>query len=173
MRRITTWLLATLAGLVLLFSYHTSTDPNASATASADLAPAPSSGTTTTTSGTGNGTATRTRATSATSSSSASSSAATTSTSASGTYTGAAARTPYGPVQVQVTVSDGQVASVQALTYPYSSGRDRAVNSRAIPVLDQEATASQGTSVHMVSGASFTSAAYEQSLQSALDRAHL
>ncbi|MGC5049736.1 FMN-binding protein [Micrococcus porci] len=95
------------------------------------------------------------------------------STSASGTYTGAAARTPYGPVQVQVTVSDGQVASVQALTYPYSSGCARAVDSRAIPVLDQEATASQGTSVHMVSGASFTSAAYEQSLQSALDRAHL
>jgi uncharacterized protein with FMN-binding domain len=95
------------------------------------------------------------------------------SASGSGTYTGTAADTRFGPVQVQITVTDGTVTAVQAVDYPQNDPRDQQINSYAIPVLNQEATAARSTSIDMVSGATYTSQGYIQSLQSALDQAGL
>lgn len=88
------------------------------------------------------------------------------------TITGTAAGTRYGDVQVQIVVSSGKIVSATAVDYP-TGGRDGEINSYAVPVLEKEAVAAQGASIDTVSGATVTSEGYKQSLQSALDQAHL
>ena len=89
------------------------------------------------------------------------------------TVTGEAAQTRFGPVQVQITVSGGAVTNVTAVDYPQTEPRDVQINSFAIPQLNQEATAAKSTNIDIVSGATYTSQGYIQSLQSALDQAGL
>lgn len=57
------------------------------------------------------------------------------------------------------------------IAYPDSNGRDRQINSSAIPQLVTETISAQSAQIHMVSGATYTSNGYAQSLQSALDQA--
>jgi uncharacterized protein with FMN-binding domain len=88
-----------------------------------------------------------------------------------GTYTGAAANAYYGNVQVQVTVAGGKITGVTFLDYPQDRGTSRSINSYAMPQLSQEAIQAQSANVSGVSGASDTSAAFRQSLSSALSQA--
>lgn len=90
-----------------------------------------------------------------------------------GTYTGVASRTPYGPVQVAVTVTGGALADVTAVQLTNDGGRSVQISNRAAPVLRQEALAAGSANVQMVSGATYTSQGYLTSLQSALDQAGL
>jgi uncharacterized protein with FMN-binding domain len=84
--------------------------------------------------------------------------------------TGDAARTQYGPVQVRVTVSGGRITDVETLQAP-RGGRSDQVTADAVPRLDRAAVAAGSADIDAVSGATYTSAGYRQSLQSALDRA--
>jgi len=86
---------------------------------------------------------------------------------------GTAARTRYGPVQVQIRVRSGRIVSATAVVYPRGSGQDREINSYAIPVLQTETVQAQSAHVDTVSGATYTSDGYQRSLQAALDAAHL
>ncbi|WP_040167657.1 FMN-binding protein [Microbacterium gorillae] len=88
-----------------------------------------------------------------------------------GTFTGDAADTRYGPVQVAVTVSGGRITGVQVPQYPTTERRDQEINSQALPMLISETTQAQSAQIQMISGATFTSEGYLQSLQSALDQA--
>jgi uncharacterized protein with FMN-binding domain len=81
--------------------------------------------------------------------------------------------TRYGRVQVQLHIRGGRIVSAKAIDYPQGSGRDRQINSYAIPALQKEAVAAQSAHIDTVSGATFTSDGYVQSLQAALDAAHL
>jgi len=81
--------------------------------------------------------------------------------------------TPFGPVQVQLTIKAGKIVTATAIVFPQGSGRDQEINAYAIPILQQETVAAQSAQIDAVSGASYTSAGYQQSLQSALDAAHL
>ncbi|OJU42285.1 MAG: FMN-binding protein [Microbacterium sp. 69-10] len=187
MKRIAYAALATVSGLVLLFSYRTSTGaeiPTANA-----AAPAASTGASGSASGTGSnsgsesGTGSDTDSSdSASASGSASGSDATGGTTGSstttassglkdGTFTGDAASTRYGPVQVQVQVSGGRIASVDVVDYPNENPRDRQINQQAVPMLISETTSAQSAQIDMISGATYTSRGYQQSLQSALDQA--
>jgi len=94
-----------------------------------------------------------------------------TSTGGTKTVTGASVDTRYGPVQVKVTVTDGKVTGATAIEYPTSDPRDAQINAYAIPALDQEAVQSGTAGIDMISGATYTSQGYIQSLQSALDKA--
>jgi uncharacterized protein with FMN-binding domain len=85
--------------------------------------------------------------------------------------TGDAADTQYGPVQVKITVTNGKLTSVSAIEYPENDPRDAQINAYAIPALNQEAKAAGSADIDMISGATFTSEGYIQSLQSALDKA--
>jgi len=87
------------------------------------------------------------------------------------TVTGTAAQTRYGPVQVEITVTNGQITAADAVVYPTQSSKDRQINARAVPRLDQEALAAQSAGVDTVSGATYTSIGYRTSLQSAIDQA--
>ncbi|GAA2677463.1 FMN-binding protein [Streptomyces anthocyanicus] len=84
--------------------------------------------------------------------------------------TGDAAQTQYGPVQVRVTVSGGRITDVEALQAP-KGGRSDQVTADAVPRLNRAAVAAGTADIDAVSGATYTSAGYTQSLQSALDRA--
>lgn len=95
-----------------------------------------------------------------------------TSTAATSTrVTGDAVQTTYGPVQVEITVTNGKVVLATAVDYPTNDPRDAQINSYAIPALNQEAAQAGSASIDMVSGATYTSEGYIQSLQSALDKA--
>jgi len=91
----------------------------------------------------------------------------------SGSFTGASANTIYGPVQVQITLSNGKITNATALTYPTGSFRDQQINSQAIPLLVQETLAAQSSNIQGVGGASYTSQGWYNSLVSALAKAGL
>jgi uncharacterized protein with FMN-binding domain len=88
------------------------------------------------------------------------------------TVNGAPADTAYGPVQVQVTVRRHRIVDARAIAYPQDTSRDRAINDRAVPQLDQETLDAQSAQIDTISGATYTSEGYRESLQSALDAAH-
>ncbi|MGI5255958.1 FMN-binding protein [Streptomyces angustmyceticus] len=90
---------------------------------------------------------------------------------AGGTYTGAPVSTRYGTVQVAATVTAGRLTAIRVLRAPSGNGRDREIAAYAVPRLTQEALNAHGARIDAVSGASYTSAGYIRSLQSALDRA--
>lgn len=85
---------------------------------------------------------------------------------------GAPVDTPYGPVQVQITVRAGKIVRADAIDYPQGGGRSQEINGYAIPQLDNETVQAQSAQIDTVSGATYTSDGYRSSLQSALDAAH-
>ncbi|MCX4401956.1 MULTISPECIES: FMN-binding protein [unclassified Streptomyces] len=89
------------------------------------------------------------------------------------TVTGDTVQTRWGPVQVRITLKNGKITDVTAVSYPSDNPRDQEINSYALPQLRREALAAQSASIDSVSGASYTSDGYKQSLQSALDSAGL
>lgn len=92
------------------------------------------------------------------------------STGASGTATGDAVSTVYGDAQVRVTVDAGRITRIEALQLQGNDPRSVEISSGAAPLLEQSALRKQSADVDAVSGATFTSASYSQTLQSALDR---
>lgn len=186
MRRITLWLLSTLSAIVLLFSYPTSRNAD---TATAAVAPTESGSTADSGSASSTPTQESTAAASsaqdattqsssepsASSSASSSTSSSTSKTSGSGTttYAGDAVMTRWGLVQVQITVANGKITKSDVLQIPWDNPRDQQINSYAVPILNQEAVTAQSASIDMISGATVTSVGYTQSLQSAIDQAHL
>jgi FMN-binding domain len=154
MRRISLWFIATVAVVVLLFSYRTSRGAAVSAHADSSQPAAqpggatPASGATPTSGATpGGGTG-------------------------AAVVNGTVVQTRWGPVQVRVTISGGRIADVTALQVPDSNPRDQEINSFAVPRLRQEVLAAQTAHIDTVSGATVTSDGYLTSLQAALDAAH-
>jgi len=86
---------------------------------------------------------------------------------------GKAFDTRYGPVQVQLVIKSGRIVKAIAIDYPQTNGRDQQINSYAIPALQKETVAAQSAHIDTISGATYTTDGYVQSLQSALDAAHL
>ena len=160
MRKIAVAIALTICGLVLLFSYPTSTGqtmaaadalpvalpPNQSSSSGRVSTPAPEAPNTSTGSGTGG---------------------------ASGTFAGSTTDTRYGPVQVQISVTGGKITAATALQVPQESSRDVRINSQAVPILNQETVQAQSAQIDTVSGATYTSDGYIKSLQSAIDAAHV
>ncbi|MCU1689286.1 MAG: FMN-binding protein [Pseudonocardiales bacterium] len=162
MKRVLLALTGTIAGLVALLSFKVQTEtqatilPSASGTGGATAAPGNVNGTSTAPSG----------GTTATPAPTSAAPAATVVT-----LDGAAVRTRYGTVQVEVQMKGGAIASVSFLQL---TGRDRQsqeINAHAGPILLQETLTVQSAKVSTVSGATYTSDGYRQSLQSALDQA--
>jgi uncharacterized protein with FMN-binding domain len=89
-----------------------------------------------------------------------------------GTYTGSVADAYYGNVQVSTTIAGGKITGVKFLQYPDTHSTSVMINQQAMPYLQQETIQSQNASVQIISGATFTSQAFQQSLTSALSQAH-
>ncbi|KQX62053.1 FMN-binding protein [Angustibacter sp. Root456] len=90
-----------------------------------------------------------------------------------GTFTGDTVQTRWGPVQVQIIVSGGKITAADVVQVPQDNPRDQEINSYAVPVLNSEVVQAQSAQIDTVSGATVTSDGYLQSLQSAIDAAHL
>lgn len=87
------------------------------------------------------------------------------------TVTGDVAQTQYGPVQVRLTMGGGKVVKAEAIQVPYATARSKQVTADSIPRLNREAVTKHSARIDTVSGATYTSKGYSQSLQSALDKA--
>jgi uncharacterized protein with FMN-binding domain len=90
---------------------------------------------------------------------------------ANGTVTGPVVQTQFGPVQVQVTLANGKITNVTALQLPSDRQRSAYISSIVGPMLQSETLAAQSAQIDLISGATYTSDAYAQSLQAALDQA--
>ncbi|MEV6845688.1 FMN-binding protein [Actinoplanes sp. NPDC051411] len=151
MRRLTLWIVSTIAAVVLLLSYRTSlggTPPSPVTGAAPGVVPessepqssgAPSSGP---------------RAAKAL------------------TVNGTVADTRWGPVQVQVKIQNHKITDVRVLRRPDGNDRDDEINGYALPQLRAETLQAQSAHIDSVSGATVTSGGYLESLQAALDAAH-
>jgi len=160
LRRITLWLISTVAILVLVFSYKTSTsgpdrgaahgNPAAGGAGVVSQAPAgagssAASGGSTTGGGTGG------------------------SGKGSVVVNGSVADTRWGPVQVQITITNNRITDVKVLQQPDGNRTDQEINSYALPQLREQTLAAQSAQIDGVSGATVTSDGYRESLQAALD----
>ena len=83
---------------------------------------------------------------------------------------GNAANTAYGPVQIQLIERNSKIVKVAVLVQPANTLHDIQIGAFAFPKLISETLAAQNGKIDAVSGASYTSAGYIQSLQSALDK---
>ncbi|GAA1384331.1 FMN-binding protein [Catellatospora chokoriensis] len=140
MRKITFFLLATIAGLVGLFSYRTSLGeavPQAGPAGAAPPAPPPAA------------------------------------IVDGRVVDGDAVVTDYGTVQVRVTFAGGRIADVAVLQKHTVHEHSLVLNELALPRLREQVLDAQSAEVDTVSGATATSRAYLDSLQSAIDRAHV
>ncbi|MEU2773004.1 FMN-binding protein [Streptomyces sp. NPDC007162] len=158
LRRVMLASATTVSGIVLLLALKPHTSPTVITDSAAPAPSSSASATPGTSSGTGSG------------SGSGSGKSGSTGTR---TVTGETVQTRWGPVQVRVTVKSGKITDVTAVQYPQDNPRDQQINSYALPQLRSEALAAQSASIDTVSGATYTSTGYKQSLQSALDSAGL
>ena len=85
------------------------------------------------------------------------------------TITGKVGNTVYGPVQVELVVKSGKIVKVAILEQPANTIHDIQIGEFAFPKLISETLAAQNAKIDAVSGASYTSAGYIASLQSAVD----
>ena len=88
-----------------------------------------------------------------------------------GSFTGDPVTMRYGIVQVKITVENGKITDAQAVQAP--SGSNDRYTQKAVPVLRQQTIAIQSANVQGVSGASFTSYGWYESLASAIAKAGL
>jgi uncharacterized protein with FMN-binding domain len=87
------------------------------------------------------------------------------------TVTGKVAETLRGPMQVELTLAGQRITKVTMLQRTNSGAESDAIDATAIPKLISETLTAQSAHIDAVSGATYTSEGYLQSLQSALDKA--
>jgi uncharacterized protein with FMN-binding domain len=159
MRRLLLALAGTAAGLAAVLSFKTH-----SSAATSNVA-APATGAQSGTSGTPSGTPTGTGSATAAPKGGAGEAAGTR------TLTGAVDNTQYGPMQVEVILQGHKITDVKVLQQTNTGTESQQIDANAIPQLTRETLTAQSARIDAVSGASYTSAGYIQSLQSALDKA--
>jgi len=159
---------ATVAGLIGLMSFHTSpahlglaglagtsatrSSPSTSIAAGTPPSPTPSTSTTV--------------APTATASPS-----TTTAPSTSRTATGVAVNYSWGVLSVSVTATGRTITKVGIASIDDGGNpRSQSIDQQSIPLLEQQAMQAQSANIQGVSGASYTSAGFQQSLQSALTK---
>ena len=164
MKRVIASLFGTVAGLVMLLGFKTHTQtatiPAAVSTTSGDGSGTSGTSGTNTSTASGSGNSSSTKSTTKTSS-------------GTQTYTGDSVNTQWGPVQVQITVTNGKITSATAVVYPSGNPRDQEINAYAIPQLNTETVNANSAQIDSISGATVTSGGYIGSLQSAIDKAGL
>ena len=89
-----------------------------------------------------------------------------------GTFTGSAAETPYGTVQVAAVVSGGKLTDISFLQMPSDEHESLQRTNYSEPYLKQSAISTQSAkNIEFVTGATSTSYGFQESLQAALNQA--
>ena len=174
MRRTPIVIVGTVAGLVGVLSFHTTPAHLTLGVLPATSAPR-SAPTTSVAAGSPPGPGSRganpppTSTSSTTSKSTPATTPATTIPTATRTANGAEVNYNYGILSVSVTVTGGKITQVGiASLNDGGNARSQSIDQQSIPVLEQQALQAQNANIQGVSGASYTSAGFTQSLQSAL-----
>jgi uncharacterized protein with FMN-binding domain len=92
---------------------------------------------------------------------------------ASGAFTGSDVPNRFGDVVVRVVITNGHMTDVQAVRLPSDRALSAYISQQAGPLLREEALQAQSANIDIISGATYTSVSYAQSLESALRQAHL
>jgi uncharacterized protein with FMN-binding domain len=92
---------------------------------------------------------------------------------ATGSFTGSDVPNRFGDVQVRLVISNGRVTDVQAIQLPSDRAQSAYISQVAGPILRSEVIQAQSARIDIVSGATYTSQSYAQSVESALQQAHL
>jgi uncharacterized protein with FMN-binding domain len=150
---------STAAGLALLFSFHTS-HPSLQIKSASGATPE----------GTGSTPTTSPEPTSGSSPQSTTPPTSAPAQTSTRSATGTDVQYRYGDIQIQVTASGSKITNVAILRDDATDGHSYQINSEAVPILQSETISAQSSQIDGVSGATYTSQAYEQSLQSALDQ---
>jgi uncharacterized protein with FMN-binding domain len=87
------------------------------------------------------------------------------------TATGRIVTTPFSVIEVRVTLTGDQLTRVETVELSGTGARTQAINARAEPILREEALRASSAKIDVVTGATYTSESYIDSLQSAIDRA--
>ena len=161
MRRAVLALGGTVAGLILLLSFRSHTAPTASAGVAPSTATTPTSAATSAAPAPPAPKATQTRT----------GTGGAAATGGTRVVTGEVVNGPYGPSQVAITLSGGKITKVTVLQHTDDGVNSQQIDGNALPKLTAETLAAQSAKIDAVSGASYTSAGYIKSLQSALDKA--
>jgi len=74
----------------------------------------------------------------------------------------------YGTIQLEVTVDSGRIVDITALAVPENDGHSARISQQAVPMLVQQALNAQSADIAGISGATYTSLGFVQSLKSAL-----
>jgi len=175
MRRAPVVIGATVIGLIGVLTFHTKSAPVTLGSLSGASATQGSTTTTTTGSSAGNsssGASSPPKSGSNTGTSTGpSTNTAASSPSATRSATGAAVNYNYGILSVSVTASGKRITKVSIGTINDGGNfRSQSIDQQSIPILEQQAVQAQSANIQGVSGASYTSAGFEQSLQSALGK---
>jgi uncharacterized protein with FMN-binding domain len=91
----------------------------------------------------------------------------------SGSFMGSDYANRFGDVQVRLVISAGRITDVQAVQMPYDRSRSAYISQVAGPMLRTEVLQAQSAQIDIISGATYTSESYAQSVNSALQKAHL
>jgi uncharacterized protein with FMN-binding domain len=91
----------------------------------------------------------------------------------SGSFTGSDFPNRFGDVVVRVVISNGHITDVQTVQLPSDRARSAYISQVAGPMLRSEVLQAQSASIDIISGATYTSQSYAQSVESALQQAHL
>jgi FMN-binding domain len=87
------------------------------------------------------------------------------------TTLGQTVRTQFDTIQVRIVTVGGRIRSVAFTKLTGDEQLSDLINAHAAPLLLQRTLAAQGADIDTVSGATYTSDGYRESLQSALDKA--
>ena len=85
------------------------------------------------------------------------------------TVTGKAVQNQYESFQVKVTVAAKKISKVEIVDFKGDAAQTKQITSAAFPKLEKATLEANSSQIDAVSGASYTSASYKESLQSALD----
>jgi uncharacterized protein with FMN-binding domain len=87
------------------------------------------------------------------------------------TATGPTITTPFSVIAVRVTLTGDELTRVETVSLSGNDARTQAINARAEPILREEALKAGSADIDVVTGATYTSESYIDSLQAAIDRA--
>ena len=85
--------------------------------------------------------------------------------------TGPAITTPFSVIQVRATLTRGRLTGVETVALTGDGPHTDALNARAEPILRTEALKAGSADIDVVTGATYTSESWRESLQAAIDAA--
>lgn len=89
-----------------------------------------------------------------------------------GRFTGDVVQTPFGPLQVEIVISNNKLEEPDSIQFPQSDPQWSEINRKILGVLGLEALNAQSANIQGISGASYTSQGWISSLASAIAKAN-